>query len=116
MLNINVLIILNKRNENFYLTMSAKSKDDWESNFDYHALQYFQTMPKELSKLGYKSFQSGKWWEYHYKYGGFTHGMTSGWVREEKDGRNWFQQFMGGEGTDIGRVTKEPVFNFIKEK
>ena len=28
-----------------------------------------------------------------YKYGGFNHGMTSGWVREEKDGRNWFQQF-----------------------
>ena len=104
-----------KRSEDFYLTMSAKSKNDWESNFDYHALQYFQTMPKELSKLGYKSFQSGKWWEYHYKYGGFTHGMTSGWVREEKDGRNWFQQFMGGEGTDIGRVSNEPVFNFIKE-
>ena len=104
-----------KRSEDFYLTMSAKSKNDWESNFDYHALQYFQTMPKELSKLGYKSFQSGKWWEYHYKYGGFTHGMTSGWVREKKDGRNWFQQFMGGEGTDIGRVTNEPVFNFIKE-
>tara|TARA_E500000178_G_scaffold54981_1_gene51233 strand:- start:682 stop:1650 length:969 start_codon:yes stop_codon:yes gene_type:complete len=72
-------------------------------------------MPKELSKLGYKSFQSGKWWEYHYKYGGFTHGMTSGWVRENRDGRNWFQQFMGGEGTDIGRVTNEPVFDFIKK-
>ena len=104
-----------KKSEDFYLKMNAKSKDDWESNFDYHALQYFQTMPKELSKLGYKSFQSGKWWEYHYKYGGFTHGMTSGWVRENRDGRNWFQQFMGGEGTDIGRVTNEPVFDFIKE-
>ena len=104
-----------KKSEDFYLKMNAKSKDDWESNFDYHALQYFQTMPKELSKLGYKSFQSGKWWEYHYKYGGFTHGMTSGWVRENRDGRNWFQQFMGGEGTDIGRVTNEPVFDFIKK-
>ena len=104
-----------KKSEDFYLKMNAKSKDDWESNFDYHALQYFQTMPKELSKLGYKSFQSGKWWEYHYKYGGFTHGMTTGWVRENRDGRNWFQQFMGGEGTDIGRVTNEPVFDFIKK-
>ena len=104
-----------KKSEDFYLKMNAKSKDDWESNFDYHALQYFQTMPKELSKLGYKSFQSGKWWEYHYKYGGFTHGMTTGWIRENRDGRNWFQQFMGGEGTDIGRVTNEPVFDFIKK-
>ena len=104
-----------KKSEDFYLKMNAKSKDEWESNFDYHALQYFQTMPKELSKLGYKSFQSGKWWEYHYKYGGFTHGMTTGWVRENRDGRNWFQQFMGGEGTDIGRVTNEPVFDFIKK-
>jgi len=41
--------------------------------------------------------------------------MTKGWVREMRDGRNWFQQFMGGEGTDIGRVTNQPVYDFIEE-
>ena len=28
---------------------------------------------------------------------------------------NWFQQFMGGEGTDIGRVTNQPVYDFIEK-
>ncbi len=102
-----------KQKEDLYLKMSSNSKQNWESNFNYHALKYFQTMPGELSKLGYKSFQTGKWWEFHYKYGGFTHGMTTGWVRENRNGRNWFEQFMGGEGTDIGRVTNEPIYNFI---
>ena len=41
--------------------------------------------------------------------------MTKGWVREKRDGRNWFQQFMGGEGTDIGRVTNQPVYDFIEK-
>ena len=105
----------NKKNDDFYLKMSTHSKQDWESNFNYHALKYFKTMPGELNKLGYKSFQTGKWWEFHYKYGGFTNGMTAGWTRENKNGRNWFQQFMGGEGTNIGRITNEPIYNFINQ-
>lgn len=104
-----------KKREDFYLKMNQKSKIKWENDFNYHALKYFQTMPKELGKLGYKSFQSGKWWEFHYKYGGFTNGMTAGWRREIHNGRNWFQQFMGGEGTDIGRISNKPVYDFIDQ-
>ena len=98
-----------------YLSLSAKDKQDWENNFYYHSMQYFQTLPGYLSELGYKSFQTGKWWEYHYKYGGFTNGMTKGWIREKRNGLNWFEQFMGGEGTQIGRITNQPVFDFIME-
>ena len=102
------------KEDQYYLGMGITSKKEWENNFNYHAMKYFNTIPKALEKEGYTSFQSGKWWEYHFEYGGFTDGMTKGWVRENRDGRNWFQQFMGGEGTDIGRVTNQPVYDFIE--
>tara|TARA_Y100000590_G_scaffold467460_1_gene646457 strand:- start:7987 stop:9375 length:1389 start_codon:yes stop_codon:yes gene_type:complete len=104
-----------KMMENYFIRMGEKEKKDWIKNFEYHSLRYFETLPKLLQSKGYNSFQSGKWWEYHYEYGGFTDGMTKGWKRERVDGRNWFQQFMGGKGTDIGRITNKPVFDFINE-
>tara|TARA_B100001250_G_C19794530_1_gene788150 strand:- start:272 stop:1660 length:1389 start_codon:yes stop_codon:yes gene_type:complete len=104
-----------KMMEDSFLMMSETEKMEWVNNFEYHSLQYFETLPKLLQSKGYNSFQSGKWWEYHYEYGGFTDGMTKGWKREKVNGRNWFQQFMGGEGTEIGRVTNKPVFDFINK-
>ena len=104
-----------QKEKQFFIGMDKESKDQWENNFNYHSMKYFNTVPTELKKLGYKSFQSGKWWEYHFEYGGFSDGMTKGWVREKRDGRNWFQQFMGGEGTDIGRITNQPVYDFIEK-
>ena len=98
-----------------FMEMSDQEQKSWNDNFKYHSMRYFQTLPGLLKKKGYTSFQTGKWWEYHYEYGGFTDGMTSGWVREQKNGRNWFQQFMGGKGTDIGRITNQPVFDFIEK-
>ena len=109
------LIRIIQRQETSYQSMDSSSKKIWEQDFDYHALKYFETMPGKLQERGYKSFQAGKWWEYHYEYGGFTDGMTKGWTRKKRDGRNWFEQFMGGEGTDIGRKTNQPVFNFIQK-
>ena len=52
-----------------YLDMDGASKE-WENNFNYHAMKYFNTVPKALEKEGYKAFKvvNGK---YHYKYGGF---------------------------------------------
>ena len=104
-----------KMMEDSFLMMNETEKMEWVNNFEYHSLQYFETLPKLLQSKGYNSFQSGKWWEYHYDYGGFTDGMTKGWKREKVNGRNWFQQFMGGEGTEIGRVTNKPVFDFINK-
>jgi arylsulfatase A-like enzyme len=58
------------------------------------------TLPKTLGELGYVSFQTGKWWEGNFRRGGFTDGMSLG-------GRH------GDKGLDIGRVTMQPMFDFI---
>ncbi|MBL9115967.1 MAG: sulfatase-like hydrolase/transferase [Verrucomicrobiaceae bacterium] len=60
------------------------------------------TLPMMLSKLGYMSLQTGKWWQGHFSKGGFTHGMTQG-------------QRHGDQGLDIGRKTMQPIYDFIGE-
>jgi uncharacterized sulfatase len=64
-----------------------------------------QTLPKLLGRAGFISFQSGKWWQGHYRTGGFTHGMSHG--DESHGGRH------GDEGLRIGRDTLQPVYDFI---
>jgi uncharacterized sulfatase len=63
-------------------------------------LQAVPTLPRLLSAQGYVSLQTGKWWQGHYRHGGFTHGMTQG-------GRH------GDQGLDIGRRSMQPIFDFI---
>ena len=60
------------------------------------------TLARELGKRGYRSLQTGKWWEGNWKNGGFTHGMTQG-------------ERHGDQGLDIGRKTMQPVYDFIDE-
>jgi len=64
------------------------------------------TLPDILGRRGYLSMQSGKWWEGHYKQGGFTHGMTQGYGNVP-DGRH------GDRGLTIGRKGLKPVFDFM---
>ena len=93
---------------------NAESKNKWEKNFRHKAMSYFETLPKKLAKNNYRSFQGGKWWEYDYTIGGFDRGMTTGWTdASEKDGANWFKEFMGGDGLKLARATMEPVYQFI---
>jgi uncharacterized sulfatase len=68
-------------------------------------LDRFDTVPELLSRRGYLSHQSGKWWEGSFKRGGFTHGMTRGFP--EKGGRH------GDDGLKIGRTGMAPVLNFV---
>lgn len=63
------------------------------------------TLPRILSTRGYRSFQSGKWWEGSFSEGGFTAGMTRG--DPQHGGRH------GDEGLRIGREGLKPVFEFI---
>jgi uncharacterized sulfatase len=63
-------------------------------------LQAAGTLPALLARQNYQSLQTGKWWQGHYREGGFTHGMTQG-------GRH------GDEGLDIGRKTMQPIYDFI---
>jgi arylsulfatase A-like enzyme/outer membrane protein assembly factor BamB len=63
-------------------------------------LERWPTLPKLLGAHGYKSLQTGKWWQGHYSRGGFDEGMTKG-------------SRHGDEGLDIGRKTMQPVYDFI---
>jgi uncharacterized sulfatase len=58
------------------------------------------TLPRLLAKKGYRSLQTGKWWQGHYSTGGFTDGMTQG-------------DRHGDAGLDIGRKTMKPIEDFI---
>jgi uncharacterized sulfatase len=58
------------------------------------------TIPRLLGSQGYRSFQTGKFWEGPFENGGFTHGMT-------RTGRH------GEEGLVIGRQTMQPIYDFI---
>src|SRR5258708_7083289 len=57
-------------------------------------------LPRLLGKAGYRSFQTGKFWEGHFSNAGFTDGMTT-------KGRH------GEEGLVIGRQTMQPIYDFL---
>ncbi len=63
------------------------------------------TLPEHLAKLGYRSLQTGKWWEGNPSRGGFTEGMTQGDF--SRDGRH------GDQGLTIGRTGIAPIENFL---
>ena len=79
------------------------------------AMPHFSLLPKLLAEKGYVSFQGGKWWEFSYQNGGFTHGMTKGFSDEDLQDTGWFLKHMGGEGMDLARVTNQPVYDFLEE-
>lgn len=93
--------------------LSEEEKELWKKNFDFHAMKYFQTLPRLLAQKGYASFQGGKWWEFNYQNGGFSTGMTKGWKEEDRADDKWFLQFMGGDGRQLARATMQPVYDFI---
>jgi arylsulfatase A-like enzyme len=64
-------------------------------------LEAWPTLPKLLGGQGYKSLQTGKWWQGDFRRGGFDEGMTKG-------------QRHGDEGLAIGRKTMEPVYEFVR--
>lgn len=66
-----------------------------------------ETLADMLRPLGYRSHQSGKWWEGHYSRGGFTDGMTHGDFK--RGGRH------GDAGLDIGRKGLGPIQNFLDD-
>lgn len=65
------------------------------------------TVPRVLGAAGYRSLQTGKWWEGNYARGGFTAGMTHG--DPARGGRH------GDAGLDIGRKGLQPIYDFLKE-
>jgi uncharacterized sulfatase len=83
----------------------GKTKKEWfEAGRDImnQHMKEVPTLARVLGERGYLSLQTGKWWQGHYRNGGFTHGMTNG-------GRH------GDVGLDIGRKTMQPINDFIGE-
>ncbi|MFC2084711.1 sulfatase [Bacteroidota bacterium] len=108
-------LIEEEKKKEGYQNLSQKEEKEWEREFRFHAMKYFTTLPRILAEHGYVSFQGGKWWEFSYQNGGFTEGMTKGWSKEDEGNRDWFQKFMGGDGTKLARVTMKPVYDFIEK-
>ena len=97
-----------------YLQLSEEEQATWLAEYPFQSMDYFTTLPEILAEKGYLSFQGGKWWEFNYQNGGFTHGMTEGWTPHDKEnGGKWFKQFMGGSGLELARATMQPAYDFI---
>jgi arylsulfatase A-like enzyme len=62
-------------------------------------------LPRVLAEAGYRSFQTGKFWEGNYRNAGFTAGMTHG--DPKRGGRH------GDVGLKIGREGMQPIYDFI---
>lgn len=99
------------------LNIPTDSVQVFKQNFDQRALGFskFNTLPKMLAEKGYVSFQGGKWWEFNYQNGGFTHGMTKGWTEADQKTAGWFHKHMGGDGMDLARVTNQPAYDFLEK-
>lgn len=65
------------------------------------------TLPRWLATRGYRSLQTGKWWEGNCRCGGFTDGMTHG--DQKRGGRH------GDKGLEIGRKTMQPIYDFVAD-
>lgn len=70
-------------------------------------MEALPTLPRILAGQGYRCLQTGKWWQGHFRHGGFTDGMTLG--EEAKAGRH------GDEGLRIGRETLQPIRDFLDD-
>ena len=112
----NVILEERKQQSEAYSKMSKDEQFVWSEAEQGKILREFETLPKVLGEVGYASWQGGKWWENSYKNGYFTEGMTKGWEPETFDRKNsnMFLEMMGGEGTELGRTTMEPVLDFIE--
>lgn len=91
------------------------------SEFDF--IRRLPTLPRVLhDSLGYRSFQTGKFWEGHWRNGGFTEGMTVfetpppgqtyGGIRKLASGEA-VPHGNGDLGLTIGRETMQPIYDFV---
>ncbi|TWT91512.1 sulfatase family protein [Stieleria varia] len=82
-------------------------------------IQHAATIPRVLGVHGYRSLQTGKYWEGHFRNAGFTQGMTttepSGGKYGDKQLANgdWVAHGNGDHGLSIGRETMQPIERFV---
>lgn len=90
---------------------------------EFNLINAVDTLPRTLSqKLSYRVLQTGKFWEGHWRNGGFTEGMTTFESPRESQTFGGARILASGErvahgngdhGLRIGRETMEPIESFI---
>ena len=103
------------------------SREDYERvrRREFELVDEVETLPGLLHRrAGYRSLQTGKFWEGHWRNGGFTEGMTTfepppaeqtfGGVRTLASGER-VAHGNGDVGLIIGRETMAPIFDFIDD-
>lgn len=89
---------------------------------EFELIQRVPTLPRLLAEAGYRCLQTGKFWEGHWKNGGFTEGMTTFTGPPATQTFGGIRKLPGGEivalgngdhGLAIGRETMEPIESFI---
>ena len=90
----------------------------------FYLIKSTPTLPRLLTQRGYRSLQTGKFWEGHYSNAGFTEGMTLftaprgqkyGGLRTLANGE-LAAHGNGDWGLKIGRETMQPIFDFIDRR
>lgn len=102
-----------------------RSREEYEKirQLEFALIRKVETLPGILHReRGYRSLQTGKFWEGHWRNGGFTEGMTTfetppitqtfGGVRKLASGQR-AAHGNGDAGLQIGRVTMKPIYTFI---
>lgn len=101
------------------------SRDEYEETRkrEFKFIRNVPTLPRVLaSEKGYRSLQTGKFWEGHWKNAGFTEGMTTfkappptqtyGGIRKLANGE-LVAHGNGDAGLQIGRETMKPICDFV---
>ena len=103
-----------------------KSRQEYEEarKKEFSLIQKVETLPRLLANRGYRSLQTGKFWEGHWRNAGFTEGMTTFEPPPENQHFGGVRRLANGErvahgngdfGLQIGRVTMEPIYSFIED-
>jgi len=108
-------------NSGYNRMKSAREYVDQRGN-EFSLISEVETLPGLLSGRGYRSLQTGKFWEGHWRNGGFTEGMTTftappseqtyGGIRTLASGEK-VAHGNGDHGLQIGRETMKPIKDFI---
>ncbi|MEO1991585.1 MAG: sulfatase-like hydrolase/transferase [Pirellulales bacterium] len=89
----------------------------------FYLIRSAETLPEYLVMCGYKSLQTGKFWEGHFSNAGFTSGMT---IFRHVPGQTFggnrrlangimVAHGNGDFGLKIGRETMQPIYDFIDD-
>lgn len=101
--------------------MASREEYERVRSRSFSRIRELPTLPRELAKVGYRSLQTGKFWEGRFANAGFTDGMT---VFEPVPGQTFGgnRKLASGElaahgngdfGLKIGRETMAPIDAFI---